>query len=609
MSQTLSDRASQRGSGRSASFIWVISGCVAFAALLGAASRVSAFSNPQDFGRYASTDVFSYGVGGGRYYTGSPADAYSCEVCHSHPSNYSFPLVQKGLPLDGYAPRTNYKIELTSPGATDAWIQATNQGNSPVTTMMAEFIAANGESAGMVTFANDAETNNLAFPKVWCTAGATLDPATTDPKRRFGEYGMFIYAQETGSLAEEITLAKSFDTGVSSCTVGRGKDETGEEYERRCILAMRPCGAQSIKFVWRSPDDWVGPIWFSAGFVTTYDRSNAPNDQDFVSVMSVPLNPVIAGTTHETVLDSGCSVGAALGSRSDLSGGAVAAAAWLLGAVLLRSRRRRAQAQTRRLLRRGASLVILLACIGCNDGNGLVTNPSDPVGAYEPSACTKKCRAPLRCRMSAWPDAGTAESAAEARDMGSKTNAVSTLQPAAAGAEGVRKVPSLGTLSVQFGSAQPPTFVSDWVRTCKSMPGCSPHYVVAWIENEKGEYVRSLLQHKGDYIFLSLTNYMALGDDCQVPTETVDVITMGTLEAHGSYMLTWDGLYGSGHSPAKPGLYKIKIEVAIDETNHIDVAEIPFMFGDPAPFTMTYPPAPAHAGATLVYTPNPPITP
>lgn len=587
--------------------MWVVGACVAVAALLGAASRALAFSNPQDFGRYTDKDVFSYGVGGGRYYTGSPADAYSCEVCHSDPSNYSFPLVQKGLPLDGYAPSTEYKVELTSPGATDAWIQATNQGNNPVTTLMAEFIAASGESAGTVTFPSQAEMNSRAFPKVWCPAVAALDPQTTEPRKLLNEYGMFIYAQETGSLANEISLAKSLDTGVDSCTVGRGKDETGEEYERRCIMAMRPCGAQSIKFVWKSPEDWVGPIWFSAGFVTTYDRSNAPNDHDFVSLMSVPLNPVIAGKTHVTELDSGCSVaGNQLGARSKLSGGVGIAGVWLLSLVLVRSRRRRArQRDQARAPWRWVSLLSVLACIGCNDGNGLVTDPTGYVGAYEPSSCTKKCRAPLNCRMSAWPDAGTAESAAAALEMASKAG------PAASAAEApaAMKAASLGTVSVQFVSAQPATFISDWVRTCKSMRDCSPNYVVAWVENEKGDYVRTLLNQLGSYTFLSLTNFMALGDDCQVPRETPDVTTMATLEAHAPYMLTWDGLYGSGYSPAKPGLYKIKIEVAIDETNHIDVAEILFNFGDPAALTMTYPPAPAHGGATLVYTPNPPITP
>jgi hypothetical protein len=48
--------------------------------------------------------------GGGRYFTGSPGDGYTCAVCHAGGDK---PHVQvRGLPLDGYRPNTAYEITL-----------------------------------------------------------------------------------------------------------------------------------------------------------------------------------------------------------------------------------------------------------------------------------------------------------------------------------------------------------------------------------------------------------------------------------------------------------------------------------------------------------------
>jgi hypothetical protein len=136
------------------------------------------------------------------------------------------------------------------------------------------------------------------------------------------------------------------------------------------------------------------------------------------------------------------------------------------------------------------------------------------------------------------------------------------------------------------------------------MPNCDLNYVAVWIENADKKYVRTLHDQKGGYIDLSLQNYKALNSDCEYPVEVPDVTSQATQTAHALYMLDWDGLFGSGPKPAPAGMYTIKIEVAIDETNHIDVAEVTFPFGDPAPYTMTFPPAHAHAGLTLTYTPG-----
>ena len=80
---------------------------------------------------------------------------------------------------------------------------------------------------------------------------------------------------------------------------------------------------------------------------------------------------------------------------------------------------------------------------------------------------------------------------------------------------------------------------------------------------------------------------------------------MATMDQHMPHTLTWDGLYGNGHIAAPPGIYHIKIEVAIDEEHHIPIGDVDFMFGTPAPYTKISDPAPSNTAVTLTYTPNP----
>jgi hypothetical protein len=67
--------------------------------------RVLAFSDPETF----RNDV-AEGGGGGRFFTGSPADGYTCKVCHS--GGQSVDVQVSGLPLDGYTPGNAYEITI-----------------------------------------------------------------------------------------------------------------------------------------------------------------------------------------------------------------------------------------------------------------------------------------------------------------------------------------------------------------------------------------------------------------------------------------------------------------------------------------------------------------
>ncbi len=67
-----------------------------------------AFSDPEAFGN----PVEDAG-GGGRWFTGSAADGYTCKVCHRGAPSPSLEIL--GLPLEGYLPGISYEITIDWP--------------------------------------------------------------------------------------------------------------------------------------------------------------------------------------------------------------------------------------------------------------------------------------------------------------------------------------------------------------------------------------------------------------------------------------------------------------------------------------------------------------
>lgn len=67
-----------------------------------------AFSDPLSF-----ADPVELGGGGNRFFTGSVADGFGCDVCHAGGSSPRLTLL--GLPLSGYAPATAYEIRVEWP--------------------------------------------------------------------------------------------------------------------------------------------------------------------------------------------------------------------------------------------------------------------------------------------------------------------------------------------------------------------------------------------------------------------------------------------------------------------------------------------------------------
>lgn len=85
---------------RSAAAVFVL-GCAL-------AARAQAFSDPLSF-----ADDVRLGGGGGRYFTGSPADGYGCNVCHAGAEPPAVEVL--GLPTHGYAPGASYEISVAWP--------------------------------------------------------------------------------------------------------------------------------------------------------------------------------------------------------------------------------------------------------------------------------------------------------------------------------------------------------------------------------------------------------------------------------------------------------------------------------------------------------------
>jgi uncharacterized protein (TIGR03382 family) len=86
--------------------------CVAAVLVAGAlvleAAPVQAYAEPDSFG----VNVL-FGGGGAKFFTGSHAEGYTCQVCHSGGTSPAVTVI--GLPVDGYEPGQIYRITVDWP--------------------------------------------------------------------------------------------------------------------------------------------------------------------------------------------------------------------------------------------------------------------------------------------------------------------------------------------------------------------------------------------------------------------------------------------------------------------------------------------------------------
>ena len=238
-------------------------------AVLAVPTPARAFTEPRTY--FESTQN---GGGGGRFFTGSPAEGYGCKVCHS--GSGTEPLHLEGLPTDGYVPGATYNIRLTWPElAKRHRALRMTQKKPPSLGLVAELISESGEGAGAI----DIASGEKAADGELCVV-----PEGTQAAQ--------LYAVRPGQeTAEEGVRCEATKLG------------------QRCLVAVVSCGARELRFRWTAPAKWQGPIWLSAGLVATDRVSGDPQGDSVTQLSEVVLPSASQSARYEARLHGGCSVG------------------------------------------------------------------------------------------------------------------------------------------------------------------------------------------------------------------------------------------------------------------------------------------------------------
>jgi hypothetical protein len=472
---------------------------------------VRAYSAPEAYVEPSST-----GGGGGRWFTGSPADGFNCGVCHlPSPSVREFPLYVAGLPLaSGYSPAGKQVVNLSWPEFAARWIEwrhgaavsSAQNAASPSVGLVAEFVAESGRGSGTIEIdtasATPAELCEMTRPNLRPRLGAQL------------------YQVRVGV---DPLLIKPDANGLLRCE--------SRQLGQRCVVALTSCGAQQIRLAWTAPPRWEGPIWFSAGFVATEALSGTPEFDSFKEV-SLPIAQAgAASTAYQQVLHSSCTL-VAIGPQPSAAAPLSVLTVWLWLAWR-RLRRARQPGRMRSRTRaddwrtRVVSLTALLAASGCDidttegtrssySNTGLYT-PGSTLGASDPTD-TPSARAGLGNRCAALPPTPSEKQASP---------------------------PTSGTLRVDY---QTQTMRGRYApRNCSAV----------WIETASGQYVATLEIAAA----LRRAALVYFQDHACTEKQPADVVTSATRKDHTKpHMAMWSGADFEG-KPAANGAYKLFIEV------------------------------------------------
>ena len=182
------------------------------ATLLGAtawSSPAHAFSDPSSFAAHPAA-----AGGGGRYFTGSPADGYTCAVCHQGGEEPAVRVL--GLPIAGYKPGGAYEIVVDWPDTLDKISGAL------------EITDLNGKPAGELRLPPQAEL----LPAEVCEPVSDLIPA-----------------------------ASLVDT-----TDGRH------------VVTLPDCGAKQLRLLWIAPSVASERVWFAGSLVVSNGEADVTGD-------------------------------------------------------------------------------------------------------------------------------------------------------------------------------------------------------------------------------------------------------------------------------------------------------------------------------------------
>jgi MYXO-CTERM domain-containing protein len=132
----------------------------ALVCLLGVVSLTStahAFESATTF----DEDTTPIGGGGGRHFTGSINDGFTCAVCHR--GGDPDPVEITGLPLDGYVPGGAYEIEILMPNAprSSLGLELTDMNGNGVGSLS---LPATPEAPELCTDTGEAATSRFTLP-------------------------------------------------------------------------------------------------------------------------------------------------------------------------------------------------------------------------------------------------------------------------------------------------------------------------------------------------------------------------------------------------------------------------------------------------------------
>lgn len=235
-------------------------------AVLGVAGEARAYTEPRTY-----LEPAKEGGGGGRFFTGSPAEGYACGVCHVSAQRAQLEL--RGLPEAGYVPGETYELHLSWPEFTKRAerLRARDEG-PPSMSLVTELVAESGEGAGV-----------LELPR---GKHATERELCTVPE---GQQGAVLFALRPGEEAAE---------SGTRCEANR--------LGQRCVAAVLSCGVRELRLMWTAPKSWQGAIWLSAGLVTTDAVSGDPSGDAVNELKAVVLPAASEAARYESELRGGC---------------------------------------------------------------------------------------------------------------------------------------------------------------------------------------------------------------------------------------------------------------------------------------------------------------
>lgn len=215
----------------------VVTAVLAASSFAFAATPVRAYSDPSGF----ASNPLDDGGGGGRWFTGSPGDGYTCAVCHSGAQGP--PLVVEGLPIEGYIPGAMYEVTVDWP---DTLLRAG---------VSAEITDERGAGAG-----------TIHLPE-----GSTAD-VREECAAEFGQ----------GILATQRNEVPSVDPQLPS----------------RVVLNVAACGAQRMRFLWVAPSPPMGTLWLSGAIVASDGMADVRGDgvTNFARPIGVGTSVPVAST-------------------------------------------------------------------------------------------------------------------------------------------------------------------------------------------------------------------------------------------------------------------------------------------------------------------------